>query len=632
MSRIARALPLGVALITAATLATPIASAAPAGVVINEVSPDQEWVEIANPGTSDVDVSGWTLIDDKADRTPVKLAANTILRPGERLQIYVEGATVTPDGSKGFGLGKADEITLSDTSATKVDSYKWTENPGTTSYGRVPDFTGDFVVTAAATPGAPNGEAAPPPEDPTYVDSPVVINEVESNGDAVGDWVELANTDTINSIDISGWTITDNDAARTPLTIPAGTSIESGGYASFYTDKVEGGFGLGGNDSVIVRNADGAIVAETTWDGHALTSWGRVPDKTGDFAVTGAPTRNAPNTASGTVDPVADKPWPYDPQEITNLALGSDFNTDDMSGIDVDSHGRAWIVNNGNGTLHALDYDQATKTWETSGKWTLAYPGGEAGAPDAEGITIGEDGALYVATERSGAANSISRPSVLRFELPKSGDTTLTATHEWNLAETIGAVSANGGLEAVEYVGGGVYAVGVEATGNVHFVTLKRDGSHALVQTLASGFPGVMALDFAGNKLRILCDEACEGASVIAEKTGGTWAVTSEKQARPAGMGNFANEGFASFTSDGMTQFLWADDANTEGTSVRYAETTKAPTEDNGLSSGSSFGPFAALVAAVGAVAALAFFGLNAAGLLPADLNAMIEQARAMLS
>lgn len=629
MSRIARVLPLGIALVTAATLAAPVAPAQTTSVVINEVSIDADWVEIANPGTTDVDISGWTLVDDKADRVPVKLPAGTILKAGELRHFFVDGAGVTPDGSAGFGLGKADEVTLSDASASRVDSYQWTTSPGTTSYGRVPDFTGGFQVTAAATPGARNGAPAPEPEEPTYAESPVVINEVESNGDPVGDWVELANTDTVNSVDISGWTIIDNDAARTPITIPANTNIESGGYASFYTDNDPDGFGLGGNDSVIIRNAEGEIVDETSWEGHALTSWGRIPDMTGEFTVTGEPTRNGSNTEPGEVDPVADEDWPYDPQTITNLDLGADFDTDDMSGIDFDEDGRAWIVNNGNGTLHAVDYDEASKTWAATEQWELAYPDGETGHPDAEGVTIGEDGAIYVATERNSVANSTSRPSILRFDLPKAGDTTLTATNEWNLTATIGAVSANGGLESVEYVGDGVYAVGVEATGNVHFVTLNPDGTHANTQTLESGFPGVMALDFADNKLRIVCDEACEGASVLAQKQGDSWAVTSKKQARPEGMGNFANEGFASYMRGGVTQFLWADDADTEGTAVRYAEKEGATPATP--SSGSSIGALAGLLAALGAIAVAASSGLGAAGLLPGGAADLLSQIQGLL-
>ena len=90
--------------------------------------------------------------------------------------------------------------------------------------------------------------------------SPVVINEVESNGDAVGDWVELANTNTSESVDISGWTIIDGDATHTPITIPEGTSIESGGYYVLHTEP---SFGLGGASK---------FCRCMTWV-HSITGW-----------------------------------------------------------------------------------------------------------------------------------------------------------------------------------------------------------------------------------------------------------------------------------------------------------------------------------------------------------------------
>ena len=109
----------------------------------------------------------------------------------------------------------------------------------------------------------------------TAGDSSVVINEVQSSGT---DWVELANTDPNNSVDISGWGIIDDDPSHTPVTFPEGTEIESGGYISIETEP---NFGLGKKDSVTLTDAGGTVVDETSWSGHADNSWGRVPDMEG---------------------------------------------------------------------------------------------------------------------------------------------------------------------------------------------------------------------------------------------------------------------------------------------------------------------------------------------------------------
>jgi hypothetical protein len=439
------------------------------------------------------------------------------------------------------------------------------------------------ALAASAVVGAPALAGAATPA--TAAD--IVINEVESNGDPVGDWVELANTNETLDLDISGWSVVDNDPTHAPLVLPQGTVIESGGYFAFYTD-VDGGFGLGGNDSVTLRDASGTVVDTTTWEGHSETTWGRVPDKTGEFAVTGEPTRTLMNTGATTEDPVATEPWPFDPQSIQGVDLGGDFAGEDMSGVDIGPDGTAYVVNNGTGTLYVLAYDPAAGTYSVAGTFVLKYADG-SGIPDSEGVTVGKNGAIFVATERDNDAKSVSRPSILRFELPATGtEGTLNAAAEYDLREIVGELGANAGLETVEYlsgVPGDVYAVGVEGTGKVHFVQLLADGTAAVVQTYQSPFQGVMALDYdeTTKTLRVLCDEVCEGRSLEMTFNGTEWVTDGTLYARPAGMANLANEGFATHREtvacevDGVAgtatrvRMLWTDDAATDGLGLRTA-------------------------------------------------------------
>ena len=398
----------------------------------------------------------------------------------------------------------------------------------------------------------------------------VVINEVESNGDPVGDWVEIANRDSAESVDISGWSILDDDDSHDPIVFPEGTTIESGGYKSIITDKIPGGFGLGGNDSVRLFDADGEIVDETSWEGHAATTWGRIPDMTGDFAVTGAPTKDGINSAEGEEDDTETKPFPGGEFTIKDQDLGGDFADEDMSGVDFDDEGNAYVVNNGTGTLYVLTYDAEADAYSVKQTFELNYPDG-AGTLDAEGVTVNPDGSIYVATERNNDDSSVSRPSLLHFELTEDEEGTLDATEEVSLKEFVGEIGANAGLEAVEYVpeieG---YAVGVEATGDVLFVTIA-DGKATLVDTYESPFEGVMALDYSDGVLRALCDEVCQGRSVELTFDGKKFVSDGTIFDRPAGLDNFANEGFASFTDETGTRYLWADDSVADGVSLRSA-------------------------------------------------------------
>src|SRR5690606_6034942 len=133
-------------------------------------------------------------------------------------------------------------------------------------------------------------------------------------------------------------------------------------------------------------------------------------------------------------EPVVTSPWPHDVLTIEPVDLGGDFALDDMSGVDIASDGTAYVVNNGTGTLYVLDFDTSSGEYSIAQTLILRYPDG-TGLPDAEGVTVGPDDAVYVATERNNDESSTSRPSVLRFDPPTSGDATINATHEYDLSE-----------------------------------------------------------------------------------------------------------------------------------------------------------------------------------------------------
>ena len=443
--------------------------------------------------------------------------------------------------------------------------------------------TVDITITVTA-------EADKAPEPTTTASKPsfphgVRINEVNSQG-APADWVELYN-ETDQPVDISGWTVVDDKDGRKPITFPKGTMIQPGDYHVFYTEgkTPDGskGFGLGKGDSVRVFDANGDLVDEVTWEAETHADpYGRDESDGGDldFKVLLGTTRGKKN-----LDPFVapTTPWQFDepgnPQAISDLNV-SDIVGADFSGIDFDDEGIAWVVNNGTGKLWAIKFDDNGKA-QVGGEWQLRYPG-KTGTPDAEGVTVGKDGALYVATERDGDDDKVSRPSVLRFERPEFTAGELEATHEWDLSEFTGEIGANSGLEAISYLGKDLYAVGVESDGKVYFVDLAND-TPVLKDSYKAPFPGVMALDYdmTSGELRVLCDEKCGGASIVLKDNNGKFEPQGEMQRNPENMGtSIANEGYGTFTKVGecvdgkkqsTTRFLWTDDGATGGTVLRTA-------------------------------------------------------------
>lgn len=568
-----------------ARVATVQPQPAETGIRINEVLSNDpvlpDFVELTNVGATPVDVSGWILRDDDPLST-LRIAAGTIVAPGAFVVIETNAS---PDG---FGLGRVDAISVITADGTGLaDTYAWTDHA--TSEGRVPDGTGAFVDTEI-TRGQANVERR--------IASPIVLNEVESSGDPVSDWVELANTDTVNPVDVSGWTIRDGDPTNPTITLPAGTEIESGGYLGIRTDSPEDVFGLGSTDRVTVRDQTGAVIDTFGWSGgHAPTTFGRCPDMTGAFGVTARSTFATMN-ACDVVEAPQGQPWPFG-QSVVD-AIARDTFGDDTSGLDLGADGTLYVVNNGLGEVYAMSATDGVYAVDRT--WSVTYPDG-TGQPDSEGVSVAGDGSLLLATERNDAASAVSRPSVLR--IVPGADGTTTATQEWNLAGITGPIGANGGPEAVEWISdedavrlgvvgadgqpydpaafgphlGGIAAVAVESTGLIHLVVLEEDGTATLLQTTQPGdvAPFVMSLDWraGGNELWGLCDDVCGNTSAQYAFVDGVLGVQGEFEPPAAMDPTFTNEGmviqWCDANPDAVPTVLWASDSAHGGISLRAA-------------------------------------------------------------
>ncbi|WP_278258884.1 lamin tail domain-containing protein [Nocardioides convexus] len=105
--------------------------------------------------------------------------------------------------------------------------------------------------------------------------SEVHINEVESNGDSAGDWVEILNTGT-TAVDVSGWGVLDDDSSHTPARIPSGTVLQPGAY---YVVTVEPGFGLGAADQARLLTGAGTVVDSTSLERAREHDLGPLPQR-----------------------------------------------------------------------------------------------------------------------------------------------------------------------------------------------------------------------------------------------------------------------------------------------------------------------------------------------------------------
>jgi len=125
----------------------------------------------------------------------------------------------------------------------------------------------------------------------------IKINEVKSNGDAPGGWVELLNTSAVD-VDMSGWTLTDKDVFHSVL-LPAGTKIAAHGY--LLIDESTFPVGIGAVDGVHLFSRFGVQVDSYSWTSTPATTLGRCPDGSGDFVETSAITKGTTNTCAATI-------------------------------------------------------------------------------------------------------------------------------------------------------------------------------------------------------------------------------------------------------------------------------------------------------------------------------------------
>ena len=288
---------------------------------------DDEFVEIVNNGSTQLDMSGWTLSDAVGVRHI--FPSGTLVDAGCAIVVFgggsptgAFGGAVVQTASAGFlGLNNGgDTVTLNDTT-TDVATYTYGSEAADQSVTRDPDITGSepLVVHGTATgsggalysPGtridgtAFSGCSVAPAAD--WVINEILADPDATNGDANGDdtvsttndeFVEIVNTSG-GDIDISGWTLA--DAASTRHTFPPSTVVAdgcavvvfaggtpTGDFGGAIVQTASGGsLGLNNGGDTVTLNNGSADVATATYggDGGDNQSLTLDPDLTGSAFV-----------------------------------------------------------------------------------------------------------------------------------------------------------------------------------------------------------------------------------------------------------------------------------------------------------------------------------------------------------
>ncbi|MEZ5014724.1 MAG: CotH kinase family protein [Chitinophagales bacterium] len=155
----------------------------------------------------------------------------------------------------------------------------------------------------------------------------VVINEYSAanysdtpdNYGDYEDWIELYNTGA-TSVDLSGYHLSDKESSPDKYTIPAGVTINAGGFLRFWCSDRNTVVGTNyhtnfkltqttGSEYVVFADPSGVIIDSRHLNNPNQTnhSWGRYPDGTDSWYIFTDPTPNASNT-TGHKNAYAHKP------------------------------------------------------------------------------------------------------------------------------------------------------------------------------------------------------------------------------------------------------------------------------------------------------------------------------------
>ena len=167
----------------------------PGAVRLNEVmaraapnsAAGEDWIELANVGTADISVAGWSMADESAQR--FVFAPGAVLPANGYLVVWCDGRTNADDFHAPFRLAQGGEtVTLYDVDGRRIDAVTFGSQVAGFGLGRVGN-AGDWELVQP-TPAAPNTAAA------LAQSTNLRMNEWLANprpGD--DDWIEIYNAD-----------------------------------------------------------------------------------------------------------------------------------------------------------------------------------------------------------------------------------------------------------------------------------------------------------------------------------------------------------------------------------------------------------------------------------------------------
>lgn len=256
---------------------------------------NEDWVEIYNPSTAQIDISGYKIFDSGGQggtKAKKEIPAGTTIPAGGFFVIVVDDTT-----NSGFGLSSSGEqIWLENSSGSAIDNVTFPALGVDTTYARNPNGSANWTKLTPPTKGTTNGSGG-------GASLPVVMNEIYSRGVVDSpDWIEIYNPNPVQ-VDLSGYKIYDaggNTGSKPKKVFPAGSFIPANGYFVIVTDDgaADGsGFGLSSaGEEAWLENASGSVIDDIQFLAMDVTqTYSRIPDGSSNWALSNTITKGSPN-------------------------------------------------------------------------------------------------------------------------------------------------------------------------------------------------------------------------------------------------------------------------------------------------------------------------------------------------
>lgn len=215
-------------------------------IAMDEAGDFEDYIEIYNGDDVTIDLSGMQLSDDIFDPLKWAFPEGTTMAPGAFLIVWCDDEPAEGPLHATFKLSAGGESAVlshrADEGSVLIDAITYPGLITDQSYGRTPDGSESFEIFCAVTPGFGNDPrddcfSEPDPTPAIFVNEWLASNDgivLDEFGDA-DDFIELYNAEA-SAIDLGGRYLTDDLSNRTKWEIPAGVTIEAGGYLVIWAD------------------------------------------------------------------------------------------------------------------------------------------------------------------------------------------------------------------------------------------------------------------------------------------------------------------------------------------------------------------------------------------------------------